>query len=74
MLDYKDYSVLCDMEILVYNLLEKNVEKTYNEEGECNNKEWELWNKYYNVVEKVMRYFDRLEETKKEIKEREDDR
>jgi len=73
MIDYKDYEILCDMENLSYRLLDKYVERTYNEEGECDSKEWELWNKYWNVVERISNYLDRLEETKKEI-ERESDK
>lgn len=72
MLDYKDYSILCDVEGLLYNLLEKHIERTYNEEGNCNNEEWIIWGKYWNVVEKISRYLDKLEETKKE-KEMESD-
>lgn len=71
MIDYKDYTILCDVEYLLYELLDKYVEKTYNEEGESDSKEWQLWNKYWNVVERVSNYLDKLYQSKIEMEREE---
>lgn len=62
MIDYKDYDILCDIEILLHSLL---VEKHIPSDD---SKEWELWYKYYNVVEKIAQQLDNLEKTRKEIR------
>ena len=63
MIDYKDYETLCGVEKLLHDLLEEK----YIPSEEWS-EEWNMWHKYYNVVEKIARWLDNLEQTRKEIR------
>ena len=60
MLDYKDYETLCGVEKLLHDLLKEKY--IPSEESE----EWNMWYKYYNVVDKIAMWLENLEQTRKE--------
>lgn len=55
MITKEDLQILIEMEELSHELINKHITKEYNEEGEIINPEYELWTKYWNLVERLVK-------------------
>lgn len=50
----EDLELLIEMEDLSHELIDKYIPKQYDEEGNIINKEWDIWTRYWNLVEKMI--------------------